>query len=55
MDKDKKNELLNKAVKEIQDHPGNVVVMVQVLSNLFSAGYGYGMHQGHHDRDFPEV
>jgi len=46
--------IIDKAVKEIMVNAGSAAVIVRVLSRVFSEGYGYGLSQGHHDRDFPE-
>lgn len=45
---------LDRAAKEILAAPGNLAVLMRVLKRVHTCGYGHGLSQGHHDRDFPE-
>lgn len=45
---------LNQAAMEILARPKNIAVLMRVLKKVHLLGYGHGLDQGHHDRDFPE-
>jgi hypothetical protein len=54
MDQGTKDQIIDRAAKQIKEQPDSLAVLVRVLSHVFSEGYRYGLSQGHHDRDFPE-
>lgn len=45
---------LDRAAKEILAAPKSWAVLMRVLQRVHADGYGHGLDQGHHDRDFPE-
>jgi len=54
MDQSAKDRIIDSAVMDILSNRDSIAVLVRVLNRVFGKGYGYGLSQGHHDRDFPE-